>query len=451
MITTNDLQIPTLGPCERDSPFHRLMSIGECAPPFVDSDERIVFHPYISKIQAHQSKGEAIPSLEIAGPRAKVFFDAEQSKAAIVTCGGLCPGINDVIRGIVMELHFRYGVPKIYGVPYGYQGFIEEYGHPLTELTPQSVGDIHKLGGTMLASSRGRQETSKIVDLLDKNKINMLFVIGGDGTLRAALEISQAAEKRKNKLSVIGIPKTVDNDILYIDRSFGLATACSEAVKAVSSAHTEAQGALNGIGLVKLMGRHSGFIACYTTLAMNDVNFVLIPEVPFELEGENGFLPALKNRLKKRGHAVVVVAEGAGQDLIEGEKKERDASGNIRFKDIGLFLKHNINEYFKRDGTEVNLKYIDPSYIIRSVPAAAGDSVYCLHLAQHAVHAAMSGRTRMVVGLRHGKYVHLPMALVASGRRTVDPTGGLWLSVLEATGQPIQLGKVCPIPSGRED
>ncbi|GAI89791.1 unnamed protein product, partial [marine sediment metagenome] len=269
----------------------------------------------------------------------------------------------------------------------------------------QDVVAIHKLGGSLLGSSRGKQDPRKIVEFLEKQKIDILFVVGGDGTLRAALEITREIERRKQKISLIGIPKTIDNDILHIDQSFGFETAFSEAVRSIVSAHNEARGVPNGIGLVKVMGRYSGFIACHAALAMNDVNFVLIPEVPFRLYGENGFLEALKQRLLHRKHAVIVVAEGAGQGLIKEKELGSDASGNLRLKDIGLFLKERINAYFKEIKMEANLKYIDPSYMIRSVPASPQDSIYCLRLAEYAVHAAMSGRTKMVVGRRHGFFV----------------------------------------------
>jgi 6-phosphofructokinase 1 len=424
------LEISHLGPCKIDSPLHELFSEKGQETLFVGDHQRAVF-------DVRSSAG--IPSVEIAGPRRKIYFKAAETSAAIVTCGGLCPGLNDVIRALVMTLYYRYGVQRIVGIPYGYEGFIDSFGHSPVDLTPSRVTEIHKSGGTILGTSRGSQDSNLIVDYLERKKINSLFLIGGDGTLRAGLEISEIAEKRKAKISVVGIPKTVDNDILYIDRSFGFATAVSVAATAIRTAHSEAIAQRNGVGLVKLMGRHSGFITCLSALAMNDANFVLIPEIPFDLEGEKGFLKALERRLKARGHAVVLVSEGAGQELFEGEVQERDASGNIRFKDIGLFLKGKINQHFKKIETQVNVKYIDPSYVIRAVEAFPIDSVYCSRLAQNAVHAAMSGRTKMVVGLRHNQYVHLPMSLLANGRRRVDPNSDLWLSVLEATGQPAEL------------
>ncbi len=467
-MTQNDLNISRLGPCLIKSPLHRFLESDDYAMSFVHDSDQVLFDPTSKAMEIWRKQGEvlpgrppgtaapsarpalsqAVPMLELAGPRSEIYFKPEEVRAAIVTCGGLCPGINDVIRSLTMELYYRYGVQDIRGIRYGYRGFIERFGYQPMMLTPEAVHDIHRLGGSILSSSRGEQSSEEIAQFLKKHKINCLFTVGGDGTMRAAREIAEYSERAGLKVSVVGIPKTVDNDILFIDHSFGFETAFSEAEKSIFSAHTEAHGAPNGIGLVKLMGRQSGFIACYAALATTDVNFVLIPEVPFRLNGDGGFLATLKERLERRGHAVIVVAEGTGQELMEGEPSGTDASGNPRLKDIGVFLKHKINAYFKELDVIVNLKYIDPSYMIRSVPASAPDSVYCFELARHAVHAAMSGRTKMVVGRRHGFYVHLPMALIGSGRKRVDPDGELWFAVLEATGQPVSFHARRPMNTG---
>jgi 6-phosphofructokinase 1 len=340
-----------------------------------------------------------------------------------------------VIRAIVLCLHHSYGVKTVYGFPYGYEGLTHRYGHQPVELTPALVDRIHEQGGTILGSSRGNQDIGEMVDTLERMNIGILFTVGGDGTLRGASAISEEIERRKLKIAVIGIPKTIDNDISYIQRSFGFATAVSEAGRAITSAHVEAQGARNGIGLVKLMGRESGFIAAYAALAYSDVNFCLIPEVPFTLES---FLKALDERLEKKDHAVIVVAEGAGQDIL-GKTGEKDASGNVRFQDIGIFLRDQINGYLKHKGLEFSLKYIDPSYTIRSVPADANDSAFCLLLGQNAVHAGMAGRTNMVVGFWANEFTHVPIPMATSKRKKVDPEGWVWNSVLTATGQPREM------------
>ena len=406
----------------------------------VDESDRVLFDDTASAMIARGVPADQIPGFEPAGPRRKIFFDPSKTRAGIVTCGGLCPGFNDVIRAIVMELHFLYGVHRIYGFCNGYQGFIPKFKRPVLELTPQTVSQINEHGGTILGTSRGEQDPAEVVDCLERMGVNVLFVIGGDGTLRGGQAISKEVEARGAKIAVVGIPKTIDNDIMFIDQSFGFQTAFSVAGDVIQTAHTEAKASPNGVGLVKLMGRHSGFIACYASLARNDANFVLIPEVPFQLDGPRGFLEVLKKRVISSGHAVVVVAEGAGQDLMGGHTGQKDASGNDRLGDIGVFMKNKINESFAAAGMESNLKYFDPSYFVRSVKANPFDAVYCLRLAHNAVHAAMAGRTEVVVSRWHGRFVLLPIPLAVRDRHTVDPNGDLWLSVLESTGQPAVFG-----------
>jgi 6-phosphofructokinase 1 len=402
---------------------------------FVSDDVRLLYHDRPGEVRSFLDAGREPPAVELAGPRERIHFDPSGLKCGIVTCGGLCPGLNDVIRAIVLSLFHHYGVTTVYGIPYGYEGLSPRYGHRPLELTPQSVASINKLGGTILGSSRGPQDIGEMVDTLVRMQIGILFTAGGDGTLRGAQAIAQEVTRRGLDIAVIGIPKTIDNDISFIDRTFGFLTAGSEARKVIASAHSEARGGRNGVGLVKLMGRDSGFIAAYAALADSDVNFCLVPEVPFTLDA---FLKALEDRLAKRGHAVVVVAEGAGMDLMQGAG-ERDASGNVKFGDIGTFLRDNIKEHFKNAGIELNLKYIDPSYIIRSVPADANDAAFCLLLGHNAVHAGMTGRTNMVVGHWKGEFTHVPIPLAVSSRKKIDRYGWIWSSVLASTGQPASL------------
>ena len=427
--TPYDFTIQSLGECTIDSPLN--------VSYYTTDNRRVLFNVDLHHY-ADLKAPDGLPlSVEVAGPRAKIFFDPAKTKAAIVTCGGLCPGINDVIRAVVMELYYRYGVQNIIGIRYGFQGFIPKYRHEVVELLPEVVKDIHAIGGSILSSSRGRQDVGEIVNALKRMNIDILFCIGGDGTMRAAEYITDEITKRNLNVSVIGIPKTIDNDLNLIQKTFGYDTAISEAVKAIECAHVEAKGAPMGIGLVKIMGRQSGHIATGAALAMSDVNYVLIPEVPFDLEGKNGFLKVLERRLQLRSHCVILVAEGAGQELMHREDGPvvTDASGNLRLQDIGPFLKTRIEDYFKQKGMEVNLKYIDPSYTIRSVPANASDSIYCGALGQYAVHAGMAGKTGMLVGLMKDEYVHLPLKMVGSGAK-VNPDGNVWMRVLESTGQP---------------
>ncbi len=371
---------------------------------------------------------------EKAGPRANIYFDPSKTKCAIVTCGGLCPGINDVIRSIVNETHYNYGVHTVLGIKNGLRGFIPDYGYDVMELSPSSVSNIHHFGGTILGSSRGPQDAGEIVDSLERLNVNILFVIGGDGTMRAAKAIGDETVKRGRKMAVIGIPKTIDNDINFITRSFGFDTAVEKATESIQCAHVEATGLDMGIGLVKLMGREAGFIAAQATLAMQEVNFLLVPEQKFTMDGENGLLMALERRMRSRGHALIVCAEGAGQDLVCCET-QRDASGNPKLGDICGFLTERIKDYFQERDLEMVMKFIDPSYIIRSVPANAGDRVYCGFLGQNAVHAAMAGKTGMVVSQLKSSMVHLPLELVATKRRNLNVESDYWCSVMEATGQ----------------
>jgi 6-phosphofructokinase 1 len=404
---------------------------------FTQDKKRLLFNSYLDNYLSCTDKEGQPLSVELAGPRDKIFFDPSQTKAAVVTCGGLCPGINDVIRSLTMTLFHRYGVKKILGFKYGLMGLNPASAHKLINLTPEFVNDITSIGGSILSTSRGPQDVNVMVDYLVRLNINILFCIGGDGTIRAAEKIIAEVTRRNLKIAIVCIPKTIDNDLNLIQKSFGFDTAIEKTVEAIKSAHVEAKGAFNGIGLIKIMGRNSGHIATHAALAQNDTNFVLIPEVPFDLEGKNGFLTTLKKRIKSRGHAVILVAEGAGQDILRNNisPMEKDPSGNIRLLNIGLFLKNAIEDYFKKVDLEINLKYIEPSYLIRSVPANASDSIYCNSLGQYAVHAGMAGKTGILVALMKDEYVHLPLNTVTSSRK-IDSQDNIWLRVLETTGQP---------------
>jgi 6-phosphofructokinase 1 len=423
-----DLRVRSLGPSRTESPLGALVTRRGTTEHYVDENDRVLFDDTLAMLAARDGDP---PSFEPGGPRRQIFFDPAQTRVGIVTCGGLCPGLNDVIRGLVLELTSHYGVRKILGFRNGYRGLVARHGHDVVELTPDGVEYINEQGGTILGTSRGNQDPAEIVDCLDQLGVNVLFVIGGDGSMRGAQRIAREIAERDRRIAVVGVPKTIDNDIPFIGHSFGFQTAFGKATESIRAAHTEAKAQPGGIGLVQLMGRHSGFIASYAALATNDADYVLIPEVPVDVDG---FLPHLRRRVRERGHALVVVAEGAGQDYLA--QNGTDASGNARLGDFGNYLRRRILDDFAAAAEEVNLKYIDPSYVIRSVPANPYDSVYCLRLAQAAVHAAMAGRTEMVVGMWRSRFVHVPIPVAVSARNQVDPSGDLWMSVLEATGQP---------------
>lgn len=427
--TAEQLRIDRLGPCEVPSP---LQGRGTDMTP----DGRYVLIPATSAEVTDESLARGF---EAAGPRESIFFDPHQTTAGIVTCGGLCPGINDVIRSLTLTLWHRYGVRRIRGYRYGFDALGPSPQSEPVNLDPDAVHDIHTLGGTILGSSRGPQPPPIMVDRLVSDGIDILFTIGGDGTLRAARAIATEVADRGLPIAIVAIPKTIDNDIECLDRSFGFATAVNEATRSIVAAHTEAHGAWNGVGLVKLMGRHAGFIAAAATLANSQVNYCLVPEMPFDMGGENGLLEQLEQRLRDRRHAVIVVAEGAGQEHLQLDAPELDISGNLKLGDIGPFLELRILEHMRDRGVPTTVKYIDPSYLIRSLPANSFDSALCLALAQHAVHAGMSGRTNMLVGTWHSRYTYVPLALATETTRSLDPGGVMWQRVLEATGQPARM------------
>jgi len=422
-----DFTIARLGECRVPSPM--------AGASFVGDETRILYHVTHAEMKPWLDRGLEPPAMEEAGPRRILFFDPPTIACGIVTCGGLCPGLNDVIRSIVLSLHYHYGVRTIYGFRFGYEGLVRRHGHEALMLTPSAVNRVHEFGGSLLGTSRGPQDPAEMLQMLRSLNISVLFAIGGDGTLRGAQAIADEAARQGMTLSVVGVPKTIDNDVSFVQKTFGFETAVSEARRATYAANAEAEAARNGIGLVKLMGRDSGFIAAYTVLVDGQVNFCLVPEVRFTLER---LLAELRTRLERRGHALIVVAEGAGQDLMT-TANARDASGNVKYGDVGTFLRDAIVDYFRRSGTPISLKYVDPSYEIRSVPATAHDSAFCLLLGHNAVHAAMTGRTNMIASFWNHRFTHVPIRLAVSERKKIDPDGTLWSSVLASTGQPRDL------------
>lgn len=376
-------------------------------------------------------------AFEKAGAREKIFFNPSQVTAGIVTCGGICPGLNDVIRALYMELYYTYGVRSVLGFRYGLQGLDPTSGLEPIHLYHDRVADIHMKAGTILGTSRGIPCAFEVmIDNLRQRGVNILFVVGGDGTQKAAHSLYEAAKRVNHQLAIVGVPKTIDNDINFVYKTFGFDTAVSFARQSLESAHIEARGHRYGIGMVKVMGRDSGFIAAYATLASINVNYCLIPEIPFDLEGKGGLLEHLAKRLERRDHAVIVVAEGAGQHLLKQANQELDASGNVKYGDIGLYMKERIEQYFKTHGMKINLKYFDPSYMLRSVPSNANDSIFASELARHAVHAAMAGKTDVMVGRRFNQYILVPIPMAVAKRKKIEPDSQIWSSVLQSTGQP---------------
>jgi len=430
--SAEQVAVAQLGPCTRPSP------IPQHREPFIDERDRVLLCQSALELAPFLAAGTMPPSFEPAGARREIFFDPKGLTCGIVTCGGLCPGLNNVVRAIVLSLTYAYGVERILGFRYGYEGLAANSRHEPIALSPQVVDTLHEQGGTFLGSSRGPQDVAGMVDTLERHGVGILFVLGGDGGLRGATAIQGELARRQRPIAVIGVPKTIDNDLQWTWRSFGFSTAVDAARTVIQAAHTEARASWNGVGLVKLMGRYSGFIAAHAVLANNDVNFCLVPEVPLQLEGEQGFLANLERRLEEKHHAVVVVAEGTGQDIAgRGKPDTLDKSGNVKLHDIGLFLRDEITRHLAARKKDVVIRYIDPSYIIRSMPANPMDAQYCLTLGQHAVHAGMAGRTNMVVGAWSNRFVNVPIPLVIEGRRRLDPAREEWQRVLESTGQSI--------------
>ena len=430
-----DLAVSTLGEATYPSPLALSSTPDDEVADFVPDDARVML-----QVETTASAALEPPVLfEKAGPRSRIYFDPSRSRAGIVTCGGLSPGINNVVRAMVLELYYKYGVKDILGYRYGFEGLSPKVGMQPMQLGPDEVRSVHTAGGSFLGLSRGKQEVKLMVDTLVRDRVDMLFVIGGDGSLRGAQAIHAELLRRGVKKTVLGVPKTIDNDVAYVDKTFGFDTAVEIARMAIDGAHAEAVSARNGVAIVKLMGRESGFVAAAATTASAEVNFCLVPEVRFELEGPGGLLMALQKRLNERGHAVIVVAEGCGASLVDGNV-ERDASGNVRYAsadaDIGPSLRDAIIGHFKRVSLPITVKYIDPSYMIRSVPANAGDSIFCDALARQAVHAAMAGKTGIAIGRWHGVFTHVPLGITTSYRKRIEPDRTTWLAVTETTGQP---------------
>jgi len=424
-----DFIVDTLGSCTVPSPLH------DCD--FTPEGMRVLLSENVTELQHALAEGKPVASFERAGARETLFFDPAWTRVAILTAGGLSPGLNDVIKGIVHLLHFEYGVRSIYGIRYGYRGLLPEFGHAPMILNPEIVDTIHEEGGTILGSSRGHGErTRELVDSLQRSNINILFCIGGDGTLRGAAAMADEIKRRGLSIGIVGIPKTIDNDLHFVGRTFGFETAVYQSHNIISCAHVEANGTFNGIGLVKLMGRDSGFIAAYASLANSVVNFCLVPEVPFEVDGSDGLLSAVERRFRSgKDHCVIVVAEGAGQLFMADLPEERDASGNVLKHDIGEYLRLRLSAHFGKAPWHGSVKYFDPSYAIRSVPALGTDAILCNMLAKHAVHAAMAGKTNCVVGIPHGEYALIPIRLATKERRQLNLRSDLWRAVLDATRQ----------------
>ncbi|CAD6240244.1 unnamed protein product [Miscanthus lutarioriparius] len=395
-------QLPTYPNPLQDNPAYSVVK-----QYFVNPDDTVT-----QKIVVHKTSARGT-HFRRAGPRQRVYFQSDEVNAAIVTCGGLCPGLNTVIRELVCGLYDMYGVTSVVGIEGGYKGF---YSKNTVPLTPKSVNDIHKRGGTILGTSRGGHDTAKIVDCLQDRGINQVYIIGGDGTQKGASVIYEEVRRRGLKCSVVGIPKTIDNDIAVIDKSFGFDTAVEEAQRR------------SMLLMLRLRVQRMALDCC------------LIPESPFYLERKGGLLEFIEKRLKDNGHMVIVVAEGAGQDLIAKSMNfmdTQDASGNKLLLDVGLWLSQKIKDHFKKKPSfPITLKYIDPTYMIRAVKSNASDNVYCTLLAHSALHGAMAGYTGFTVAPVNGRHAYIPFYRITEKQNKVVITDRMWARVLCSTNQP---------------
>ena len=374
-----------------------------------------------------------------AGPRDTIYFDPSAITAGIVTVGGLCPGVNHILQALVVALT-AYGVRDIRGIRYGLRGFFET-DYPPVPLSVESVDQIHLNGGTVLGTSRGGSNVPRIVDAIQLMKLDQVYLVGGNGGNAAADAIHRECKARGYPCAVVGLPKSIDNDILLIDSCFGFSTATNEAQRAIMAASVEARSAHNGIGLVKLMGRSSGFLAAQASVGAGVVDVCLLPEVTFDLQQ---VLSYVFDVLKRRGHAVIVVAEGAAQDTMRAELQasglevpdERDPSGNPLLLDVGKWLRDKLKAAAHERQTQIDLKYLSPAYMIRSVVADSGDAVYCRMLGHSAVHGAMAGFSGITAGVCSKHYVLLPSHEVVRTTRRLDPRGRLYRMMRAALGQP---------------
>ncbi len=396
----------------------------------VDDDAFILETPVGPPAPEHASA-----RFELAGARDRLAL-GPGARAGILTAGGLCPGVNDVVRGLVMTLWHGYGVRAIVGIRHGYAGLARASGPDTMELVPDTVRDAHREAGSLLGTARGQHDCADVANAVESLGLDALFCIGGDGTLRGARALDAELERRARAVAVIAIPKTIDNDIPHCSRTFGFVTAVEEAARAIAAAHAEAAAHACGVAIVQLMGRESGFIAAAASLACPDVNFCLVPEARFALRGEAGLIAAVEKRLRERAHAVVVAAEGAGAHLWEEHERTRDASGNVKLPSIGERLERELAAGLASAGLKPVIKLIDPSYMIRSCVADSDDRILCMHLAQAAAHAAMSGRSGLVVALMGDRIAHVPLEDACCGRKRLDLEGDLWQAVLASTGQP---------------
>lgn len=396
---------------------------------FLNPDELVMGHIILNDSKAGSRRQEIANGCVRANACEKIWWDPADVRAAIVTCGGLCPGLNSIIREVTMCLWHQYGVRHITGIQFGYNGLSNPELYAPKHLGPKAVREIHMKGGSVLKAGRGGLEAERICDNLEKMGVNMLFVVGGDGTQAAGNLLYEEARRRNLQLSIVGVPKSIDNDILFFDKTFGFDTAVSAACNVIRNGWVEATSCEKGVGIVKLMGRDAGFVCMDAALSSTIVDLCLIPEVSVKMED---IMDHIDETLQRKNFMVIAVAEGAGQEHVATGKV--DATGHTIYGDIGTHLRDSVNKHLKPSGGRCF--YIDPSYIIRSVPIDPNDHVYCSRLARDAVHSAMRGYTGVVVGPIHNVICMIPMQLIASGKRHVPTKSSNWQACVQVCNMP---------------
>ena len=412
-------------------------------------------------IAQFQARAQPVPAFLEAGPRRMLFHEPQSVRAVVVTSGGLAPGLNCVVHGIVTRHWNTYGVNAarrggIFGI---YDGFVGLYNKPLDKtpasLRPEITEPWLDRGGSMLGARRfHEQELGELADQITANlalnDINILYVIGGDGSLKVAHEIAQRAKARN--ISVVGIPKTMDNDVLWVWQSFGFNTAVQKAAEVVNTMHAEAE-STRRVGLIELFGAESGFVAANATLASGHVDLVLVPEIflalcPQQCEALlDRFIEYLSQtvRSKERAHAIVVLAEGVGELFKQRQVKlgGQPVSGKNFAGELRDFLQGGLKDPL---GRVVDVFVNQPRHNIRAVPANAYDQIYCARLGALAVDNALAGYTDVMVSQWLTEYVLVPLELVALGKKSIPPGGMFWKQVVSSTGQPFPAssGKTAP-------
>ncbi len=325
---------------------------------------------------------------------------------AILTGGGDCPGINPVIRAIVRKaLKEDY---EVVGIKNGWKGLIEK---DILALDIDSVSGILPKGGTILGTSRtnpykNEEDVQRVKENFQSLKINALIAIGGEDTLRVAYKLY------KEGLNIVGIPKTIDNDLSATDKTFGFDTAVNIATEAIDRIHTTAE-SHHRVMVVEVMGRHSGWIGLEAGIA-GGADAILLPEFPVDIEEICNLIKRRHDRGKT--FSIVVVAEGAkfkkGKEALQ--EKKLDAFGHVRLGGIGQILGKKIEQ---RTGFETRVTVL--GHIQRGGIPTAYDRVLGTRYGVKAMELVMEGKFGQMASLQGNKIVSVPLEEAIGTIKTV--------------------------------